>query len=49
MPHTCVTSIGGAQPWPVDFTVDETVTYGGLAAGILGQTWSENPGRSPRR
>jgi hypothetical protein len=27
MPHTCVTSIGGAQPWPVDFTFDETVTY----------------------
>jgi hypothetical protein len=27
MPHTCVTSIGGAQPWPVDFTFDETATY----------------------
>lgn len=25
--HTCVTSIGHAQPWPVEFTIDGTLTY----------------------
>jgi len=25
--HTCVTSIGGSQPWPVEFTFKGTLTY----------------------
>ena len=25
--HTCLTSWGGAQPWPVEFTFDGTLTY----------------------
>lgn len=25
--HTCVTSISDAQPWPVEFTFDGTLTY----------------------
>ena len=25
--HTCVTSISGAQPWPVEFAIDGTLTY----------------------
>jgi hypothetical protein len=25
--HTCVTSIGDTQPWPVEFTFEGTLTY----------------------